>query len=83
MLADWRMNQGSDQDLTRHDAAPGGGTAAVSPVLEVGGGMVAAGNAGASAAAPGSSGRSSEAATLQFDERGAGRRLLPSFDANV
>ena len=68
MLADWRINQGSDQDLTRLDtAAPVGGTGA-SPVLNTDG---AAAAAAVGAAVGRGSGRSSEAATLNFDERGA------------
>jgi len=71
VLADWRMNPGSDQDLTRHNnAVSSTGVAAASPAPDRDNGMGAAVAAAAVHAMSGSGGRSSQAALMQFDPAG-------------
>ncbi len=72
VLADWRMNPGSDQDLTRYNnAVSSNGAAAASAMPERGDGAGAAALAAAAVhALSGSGGRSLQAALMQFDTAG-------------
>ena len=66
VLADWRMNPGSDQDLTRHNVVSGPHVGAVAAVLHDAGAPAAVNNG-----VPGCSGPSSEAVTMQYHATGA------------
>ena len=69
VLADWRMNPGSDQDLTRHNknAVSSNPAVAASPVPERDASGAALAAAATAHAMSGSGGRSSQAALMQFD----------------